>query len=380
MGRQTSIEFEDVEQACEAALAAGESITFANVYERMGRKGGAAVVQRLIAQFRSERGVAADGTVRAYEAPEDFVEHFARPFFERCWKRAVAFNEEFHGGKLEEAKREYSALEARLEDAKSQTEAANTLATILQAELNATCVDRSRLEEQVAQIQSALADTTRTRDQFAARCGELEKVVEQLNSTLRDELAKGARLLAKTKEECGAQLSTERERSDGERRMLMEQTDRLRQESSAQVAELKRNLASREKIEGEHRARAEKVAMELKEAHGRLRELEVALAASRDRAERAQARVDELQAASSRSAAAIAAAESRAKVTHELFEDERRRNERLQTRVEEMGRELQSLHAEIVAAGSERKRLEEKSDVQPAGESLNIRKPSGKRT
>ena len=364
MARPTSIEFKDVQKACEDALAADEPITFANVYERMGRKGGAAVVQRMIAQFRSERGVAADGRVRDYEAPEDFVEHIARPFFDRCWKRAVAFNEEFHLGKLEEAKREYSALEARLEDAKSQTQAANTLVTILQADLNATSTDRSRLQDQVTQLQSGLADTARARDQFASRCSELEKAVEQLNNTLREELEKGARLLAKTKDECTAQLATERERGDGERRMLMEQTDRLRQEASAQVAELKRNLAAREKMEGEHRVRAEKATQELKEAQGRLRELEVALAASRDRADRAQARADELQAASSRSAAAIAAAESRAKATQERFEDERRRSDALQARVEEMGGELESLRAKMLYAEPGKNEQEESGGKQ----------------
>ena len=364
MARQTSIEFEQVVDACDAALAAGESISFANVYERMGRKGGAAVVQRLIAQYRSERGLGIDGAVRPYVAPEFFVDHIARPFIERCWKEAVAYNDEHHAEKYEAAAREYRVLKAKLEDSRSEKDAVSTLLTVVQADLNAACADRARLEQQIGQLQISLADSGRVRDQFVARCSELEAGMEQLNKMLREELEKGARLLAKTKDEGAAQLAAERERSDGERRALMEQTDRLRQEAAAQVAELKRTLATREKLEAEHRARAEKTAQELKEAQGRLREMEIALAASRDRADRAQGQVETLQAASSRSAAAIAAAESRAYLMQERFEDERRRNEALSARIEVLKEEEVSPRAEAAAVEADSAHLEKKPLAQ----------------
>jgi len=364
MARQTSIEFDQVVDACDAALAAGESISFANVYARMGRKGGAAVVQRLIAQYRSERGLGIDGAVRPYVAPEFFIDHIARPFIERCWKEAVAYNDEHHAEKYEAAAREHRVLEAKLEDSRSEKDAVSTLLTVVQADLNAACADRARLEQQIGQLQSSLADAGRVRDQFAARCSELQAGMEQLNKTLREELEKGACLLAKTKDEGAAQLAAERERSDGERRALMEQTDRLRQEAAAQVAELKRNLATREKLEAEHRVRAEKTAQELKEAQGRLREMEIALAASRDRADLAQGQVEALQAAASRSAAAIAAAESRATAMQERFEDERRRNEALSARIEDMREEVQALRAENVAEESGSADLEKKARSQ----------------
>ncbi len=94
----------------------------------------------------------------------------------------------------------------------------STLLTVVQADLNAACADRARLEQQIGQLQISLADSGRVRDQFVARCSELEAGMEQLNKMLREELAERRVFWLKTKDEGAAQLAAERERSDGARR------------------------------------------------------------------------------------------------------------------------------------------------------------------
>src|SRR5574344_1927145 len=54
MSRTTQVRFEDVAQACSELFRAGESVSFAKVYQRIGSRGGQQVVTDMIRRWRQE--------------------------------------------------------------------------------------------------------------------------------------------------------------------------------------------------------------------------------------------------------------------------------------------------------------------------------------
>lgn len=263
MAKSSDVSKERVFESCRAVRDAGARVTFERVYERLGRRGSAKVVQDYIALWQTTED-------------QDFLPGLPPAFvgalrqlgveaFAAAMREAETRMEQRRAVLEQEATAQREACDAAVRAAQDQAAAAENERLALEAQLAAVRQDLAIANERgaaltqqvderdrgLATLRGELATKTQETTALAAR---LDATAAQYQAELRDERLAGQQA-----------LNQERERGAGERQHLMEQTDRLRQDKEREVGDLKVQLQAlerrfeeaREKLVGAGRVEAE---------------------------------------------------------------------------------------------------------------------------
>ena len=266
MARTSAVEYERVAEACSSLFLEGKSPSFESVYELIGRKGGAKVVQGMIADWRKEMANRFMTGRTNPDLPEELITE-ADKVLTVVWRLA-----------LEKSDTAYADERSRLDQARVDMAAAVTQAQERAAEFQREALSlqgerqalQARLQGSQAEIEDLrqrLADTTtllRARDE---QIGQMREDGARLANTLESERRNHeAELLAErdrheqavNAERQRAHESVEREReiAAGERQYLMRQTDEIRQAAKANEAVLKEQLHEAKAFAESFQARA----------------------------------------------------------------------------------------------------------------------------
>ncbi len=272
MARTSAVEYERVAEACSSLFLEGKSPSFESVYELIGRKGGAKVVQGMIADWRKEMANRFMAGRTNPDLPEELITE-ADKVLTVVWRLA-----------LEKSDTAYADERSRLDQARVDMAAAVTQAQERAAEFEREALSlqgerqalQARLQGSQAEIEDLrqrLADTTtllRARDE---QIGQMREDGARLANTLESERRNHeVELLADrdrheqavNAERQRAHESVEREReiAAGERQYLMRQTDEIRQAAKANEAALKEQLQEAKAFAESFQARAGRVESE----------------------------------------------------------------------------------------------------------------------
>jgi Skp family chaperone for outer membrane proteins len=246
VARTSAVEYERVAEACSSLFLEGKSPSFESVYDLIGRKGGAKVVQGMIADWRKEMANRFMAGRTNPDLPEELITESDK-VLTVVWRLA-----------LEKSDTAYADERSRLDQARVDMAAAVTQAQERAAEFEREALSlqgerqalQARLQGSQAEIEDLrqrLSDTTtllRARDE---QIGQMREDGARLANTLESERRNHeAELLAErdrheqavNAERQRAHESVEREReiAAGERQYLMRQTDEIRQAAKANEA------------------------------------------------------------------------------------------------------------------------------------------------
>jgi Skp family chaperone for outer membrane proteins len=252
VARTSAVEYERVAEACSSLFLEGKSPSFESVYELIGRKGGAKVVQGMIADWRKEMANRFMAGRTNPDLPEELITEATR-----CspssgawrWKSPMPRTPMNEADSTRLASTWLPAVtQAQERAAEFEREALS-----LQGERQALQARLQGSQAEIEDLRQRLADTTtllRARDE---QIGQMREDGARLANTLESERRNHeAELLAErdrheqavNAERQRAHESVEREReiAAGERQYLMRQTDEIRQAAKANEAVLKEQL------------------------------------------------------------------------------------------------------------------------------------------
>lgn len=238
MARVTEVEYERVEQACLELFRAGESISFAKVYQLIGSRGGQQVVTDMIRRWRQD---IAQRVLTEREHPElpPLLIKASDDLIAGLWKLAQSQSQLSYRQQVESLEQREAVWQARLESAQAyadQVERENLgiqgeLARA-QGELQAREAAYQDLSERHQTLQALQAQTER------ARCQAREQI-SQLEATLQAESLRHEDARAAIKEQHASELRQVRLQADADRKHFMLQTDELRQSHRSQADSLR---------------------------------------------------------------------------------------------------------------------------------------------
>ncbi|MEF8716162.1 MAG: DNA-binding protein [Accumulibacter sp.] len=252
MARTSAVEYERVVEACSSLFLEGKSPSFESVYELIGRKGGAKVVQGMIADWRKEMANRFMAGRTNPDLPEELITE-ADKVLTVVWRLA-----------LEKSDAAYADERSRLDQSRVDTAAAVTQAQeraaefehealVLQGELQTLQVRLQGSQTEIKDLRQRLADTTtllRARDE---QIGQMREDGARLANTLESERRNHETELLAERERHDQAVNAERQRAHesverereiaaGERQYLMHQTDETRQAAKANEAAFKEQL------------------------------------------------------------------------------------------------------------------------------------------
>jgi len=340
-----------VREACDAIVNRGERLTFDAVYDEVGRKGSATLVMGFLRAYRAANGIRITRGAQRDSGSADFIQEVGHEFLERLWSFAVAFADGQMSKREEALEQTRQAMEHDLAQARATAEASAQVATAAQQEATSARAQTALLQTHLDEMRALYERTERQRDTARAEIGRLTVELQQCLAARQTEATEADRRIEKLLTKAAADLALERERSNGERQVLMKQTDQQRNEFTTQLAELKKQLAKEAQRCETLLARAEGAQKELREAKTLAREQEVRLSALEERSTRLQLQRDELQQASSKSLAAQTALQARLAALEERRGEDAQRLAAQESRIEVLHAQL---HAWQVAAAAGR--------------------------
>ncbi len=288
MARGSTVEYKQVADACAELFLDGKNTSFDSVYELIGRRGSAKIVQGCIADWRKEMAQRFVAGRTNPDLPEGLVSE-ADKVLTVVWRLA-----------LEKSDAAYADERVKLEQARGET-----AQQVAQAQERAATFERetfalqgavqglqATLQGHQAEIEALTLRLTETSTLLHARDEQLAQLREdsaRLGATLASERRTHEADLQAAAQRQDQALQTERSRSDaviqrereiaaGERQHLMRQTDELRQTAKATDAALKEQLQAAHQTAEQLRTRAGKAEMEVAFARGKTDSAEAATA------------------------------------------------------------------------------------------------------
>ena len=266
MARTSAVEYERVAEACSSLFLEGKSPSFESVYELIGRKGGAKVVQGMIADWRKEMANRFMAGRTNPDLPEELITESDK-VLTVVWRLA-----------LEKSDTAYADERSRLDQARVDMAAAVTQAQERAAEFEREALslqgERQALQ---ARLQGSQAETEDLRQRLSDTITLLQARDEQIGQ-MREDGARLANTLESERRNHEAELLAERDRHEqavnaerqrahesverereiaaGERQYLMHQTDEIRQAAKANEAVLKEQLQEARAFADSFQARA----------------------------------------------------------------------------------------------------------------------------
>jgi len=296
MARVSAVEQQQVEDACAQLFLEGKNVSFDAVYELIGRRGSARVVQTMIAAWRKEIAQRFVAGRTSPDLPEDLVAASDR-LLASVWGLALEKAEAAYVARYRELEAERARVDGLVRASAEQVAQLEREAAKASAELAGA---RALIATQEASLQKQARELVekntylRSRDdlivQLRHELAELRLAQEarqrEHDQALIRERERHEQSLAEAHAGVTAAIQREREIAEGQRSHLMLQTDQIRQ--SAKLAEsslreqltdartmleaFRRKAADAENQSAFHRGRAEAAESSLKDAQLRLDE------------------------------------------------------------------------------------------------------------
>lgn len=231
----TQITEDHVFKACFALMAEGKSPSFNLVYEKLGRKGSAKIIQDTITKWRVQVGKRYAASRSIPSVPDELV-RLNDTFLESAYSLAIASVESALANDREAVEQERLQVADSLTEAERKTEEANWRA-------NETSIRLTEAEKELAQLRqahqelqtNAAATETELTTRLAHAEAETQRVLVEsaaIQRGLNDELSR-------SKQEALA----DRESHEMDRRRMLVETDRVRQDAQRAVATAEATLA-----------------------------------------------------------------------------------------------------------------------------------------
>ena len=241
MSRTTQVRFEDVAQACSELFRAGESVSFAKVYQRIGSRGGQQVVTDMIRRWRQEIAQRVLAEREHPELPPALVEA-SDGLIASLWQQALAHAQQGYVQQAEALAQRELEWQQKLDDAQGYVDQVDrenlevkALLARVQGQLQARELAHEELGQRYQALQEKLAQTERERVLAREQAGQLEGVLESERQRHGD-------AVEALKAQHATELRQVQVQSDADRKHLMVQTDELRQAHRAQAEQLRAQL------------------------------------------------------------------------------------------------------------------------------------------
>lgn len=281
MARASSVEYNQVAQACYSLFQAGAPVSFQRVYDLLDNKGSSRVVNDYIKRWRQEAGdkLAVTFARSLPGLPEGLVSA-ADDLLLKFWQGALAQAEQAYQTAQQELAQERSALEVERETEKATVQELLTAKAQLTSELHATQTSlaekvlaiqeaKAHNQEQEAALREQGAQISALREAVARLAGTLEAVQRQHAEDLTEAHARAEALLAVARQAHQQELEREREVAAGERNYLMQSTDEIRQAAKHTEAQLRNELADTKVLNDAYRRQTAQAADESARWRGR---------------------------------------------------------------------------------------------------------------
>lgn len=283
MSRKPSIEFEEVALICKQLYLEGKDVTFNAVYSVLQR-GGAAVVQRYIKQWR-ENTAKILGTPRVSAALPTEIVAIADQLLETMWAQSLEQADVAYLAMQQELEQERLLWTERIDAAETRADDLNRQLLVARGDLQAreaTIDAQTNTIEELREKISAGTQALATKDMEAQRYfGEVQSLKSTLASEREHQQAANAAqqmqhqaAMAAETERHTTELARHQEIAQGERTHLMVQTDALRQEIKQAQALVNAARAESKEIEYRLRQRANDAEGKLAEARGESKALQ----------------------------------------------------------------------------------------------------------
>jgi len=243
MSRTTQVRFEDVAQVCSELFRAGESVSFAKVYQRIGSRGGQQVVTDMIRRWRQEVAQRVLAERENPQLPPALVQA-SDGLIASLWQQALAQAQQ---GFVEQAEAlaqrelqwqsQLDAAQAAVDQVDRENLEVKALLARVQGQLQAHEVAHEELVQRHQALQEKLAQTERER---ALACEQ----VGQLEGALASDRQRHGDAIQALKAQHATQLHQVQVQADSDRKHLMVQTDELRQAHLAQAQQLREQLGA----------------------------------------------------------------------------------------------------------------------------------------
>ena len=301
MSRVTEVKYELVAQACAELFRAGESVSFAKVYQRIGSRGGQQVVTDMIRRWRQDIAQRLLAEREHPQLPPALVQA-SDGLIASLWQQALSQAQQGYLQQAEvlaqrelEWQQKLDAAQEAVDQVDRENLEVKALLARAQGELQAREAAHQELLERHQALQLQLAQTERERALAREQVGQLE-------GGLESERQRHGDAMEALKAQHASELRQVRVQADADRKHLMLQTDELRQAHRAQAEQLREQLdgaratvdASRLQINAAREAgsrwqgKAELLQQELAELKGQV-------AKSQEEAARWQGRAQALQ-------------------------------------------------------------------------------------
>ena len=242
MSRTTQVRFEDVAQACSELFRAGESVSFAKVYQRIGSRGGQQVVTDMIRRWRQDIAQRVLAEREHPQLPPALVQA-SDGLIASLWQQALAQAQQGYLQQAEvlaqrelEWQQKLDAAQAAVDQMERENLEVKAQLARAQGELQAREVAHQELVQQHQALQGQLAQAERERVLAREQVGQLEAALE-------GERQRHVEAVEALKAQHASELRQVRVQADSDRKHLMVQTDELRQAHRAQAAQLREQLA-----------------------------------------------------------------------------------------------------------------------------------------
>ena len=244
MSRGTQVKYEDVAQACAELFRAGESVSFAKVYQRIGSRGGQQVVTDMIRRWRQEIAQRVLAEREHPQLPPALVEA-SDGLMASLWQQALAHAQQGYVQQAEALAQRELEWQQKLDDAQGYVDQVDrenlevkALLARVQGQLQARELAHEELGQRYQALQEKLAQTERERVLAREQAGQLEGVLESERQRHGD-------AVEVLKAQYATELRQVQVQSDADRKHLMVQTDELRQAHLAQAQQLREQLGAK---------------------------------------------------------------------------------------------------------------------------------------
>ena len=242
MSRLTQVQYEQVASACAELFRAGDSVSFAKVYQRIGSRGGQQVVSDMIRRWRQE---VAERLLAEREHPQlpPVLVQASDGLIASLWQQALAQAQQGFLAQAEvlaqrevEWRQKLDAAQGHVDQVDRENMEVKALLARVEGLLQAHEVAHQELVQRHQALQGQLAQTERERVLAREQVGQLE-------AALDGERQRHVEAVEALKVQYASELRQVRVQADSDRKHLMVQTDELRQAHRAQAAQLREQLA-----------------------------------------------------------------------------------------------------------------------------------------
>lgn len=266
MARISTVDPESVAQACAQMFAEGKNVSFDAVYDLIGRKGSARVVQNLIAEWRKEMAERFTTQRASPSLPADLVEA-SDTLAATIWHQALAKADEAYSAQRADLETQRAAMSDAIQTAQNRAAEFEKLLIASEASHDGTKALLKNAEMQIGQLQIDLVNMAASLRANEEQIVGLREDIARLNTLVENERqsheaaltrerVRHEEALAVVQASAQASLDREREVAAGERQHLMMQTDQIRQAARTAEVALKEQVVEAKTMAEAYRRKA----------------------------------------------------------------------------------------------------------------------------